>query len=221
MNNSSDSDTGMRAWTISTLVLFALAMLMFSCKEELKSVTKENAGVGVDPTMVSHGVQTVISDSGNVRYRITTDRWEMYEEAMPPHWIFPIGVTAEELDNKFKAVSTIRCDSAYYDERSRLWSLNGNVRITNINNETILTNQMYWDQDRHKLYSDSFIHVERAERVIEGYGYESNENFTTYNLKRVQAIFPIDESRFPRGENNSANATPVTKPDSTKQNQQQ
>lgn len=185
--------------TRSLLPLCLLIALMTGCKHELKNVVSHDVNPQKVPTMVSRDVQTVISDSGSVRYRITTPLWQMFESAQPPHWIFPDGVLAEEVDKKFKPISTIRCDSAYYNELTKVWSLNGNVRITNVENEVILTNHMFWDQDKHKLYSDSFIHIERASRVIEGYGYESNEDFTTYKINKVMAIFPIDENRFPRG----------------------
>ena len=106
-------------------------------------------------------------------------------------------MTCEELDNNYNPVSTIKCDSAYFDKDKALWTLTGNVRITNDDGDVILTDQLFWDQSDRKLYSEAFIHVEKQGRVIEGYGYESNETFTTYTLRRVEAIFPIDESRMP------------------------
>ena len=148
--------------------------------------------------MASNDVQTVISDDGRTRYRITTPRWLMFEEARQPHWVFPQGVKAEELDSAYAVISTIECDSAYYDKMQQLWDLNGNVRITNSDGDIILTDQLYWSQNDHKLYSEAFIHIEKQGRIIEGYGYQSNETFSTYTLRRVEAIFPIDESRMPR-----------------------
>ena len=121
----------------------------------------------------------------------------MYEEARQPHWTFPKGVTAQELDDNYKTVSTIKCDSAYFDKMQQLWTLTGNVRITNEQGDAISTNELFWNQAVHKLYSESFIHIEKQGRVIEGYGYESNEKLTTYTLRQVEAIFPIDENRMP------------------------
>ena len=60
-------------------------------------------------------------------------------------------------------------------------------------NEKFLTQQLFWDQRTHKLYSDSFIHIERTDRVLEGYGFESNEQLTRYTIKKVSSIFPASE----------------------------
>lgn len=173
-----------------------MCLVLAACKDEVTSVIKHPTNPEKVPTMVSNNVQTVISDDGRTRYRIITDVWQMFEEAKEPHWIFPRGVKAEELDSAFEIVTGIKCDSAYYDEHKQLWDLNGHVYITNSEGDVIMTDQLFWNQMTHRLYSDAFIHIEKQGRVIEGYGYESNERFTTYTLHKVEAIFPIDESRF-------------------------
>lgn len=177
--------------TAVTVVLFA------SCKDDSTSVVSHPTDPERVPTMTTSDVQTIISDSGQTRYRIAAPLWNMFEEAKQPHWTFPKGVKCEELDNKFNPVTTIQCDSAYFDKDNALWSLVGNVRISNINNDLILTDELMWDQRSHRMYSDAFIHIEKQGRIIEGYGYESNERLTTYQLRQVEAIFPIDERRMP------------------------
>ena len=180
-------------------ILLAMGFLMgaLACKDEVKSVVKHPTDPENVPTMISHDVQTIISDSGHTRYRINTKLWCMYEEASRPHWTFPKGVTAQELDDNYQEVTTIKADSAHYDKMLRLWTLTGNVRITNKDGDAISTNELFWDQTKHQLFSESFIHIEKQGRVIEGYGYESNERLTTYTLRQVEAIFPIDEKRMP------------------------
>jgi LPS export ABC transporter protein LptC len=161
------------------------------------------------PTMTTTDVQTVISDSGHTRYRIVSPLWNMFEEAKSPHWTFPKGITCEELDNNYNPVSTIKCDSAYFDKDQSLWTLTGHVSITNASGDVVLTDELMWNQREHRLYSDAFIHIEKQGRVIEGYGYESNERLTTYQLRQVEAIFPIDERRMPHpGSGNAAPHTP-------------
>ncbi|MDE5827425.1 MAG: hypothetical protein K2H57_07635, partial [Duncaniella sp.] len=64
-------------------------------------------------------------------------------------------------------------------------------------NEKFLTNQLFWDQRLHKLYSDSFIHIERQDKVLEGYGFDSNEQLTRYNIRNVSGIFPANAFRSP------------------------
>ena len=186
----------------------AIVLAAQSCKEDSTSVVSHATNPEVVPTMTTTDVQTVISDSGHTRYRIVAPLWNMFEEAKAPHWTFPKGVTCEELDDAYNMVTSIKCDSAYFDKIQGLWTLTGNVRISNVNKDLILTDQLMWDQHAHKMYSDAFIHIEKQGRIIEGYGYESNERLTTYQLRKVEAIFPIDERRMPHP--NSGNRAPAT-----------
>ena len=192
------------------IVLVVILVLAFNaCEDKTTSVVSHATDPEKVPTMATSDVQTVISDSGHTRYRIAAPLWNMFEEAKEPHWTFPKGVTCEELDNKYNTMSTIKCDSAYFDKNRSLWTLTGNVRITTVNGDVVLTDELMWNQREHRLYSDAFIHIEKQGRVIEGYGYESNEKLTTYQLRQVEAIFPIDEGRMPHpGSGNPAPRTP-------------
>ena len=193
-------------------IALALTLAVASCKDDSTSVVSHPTNPEVVPTMATRDVQTVISDSGHTRYRIAAPLWNMFEEARHPHWTFPEGVTCEELDDNYKPASTIKCDSAYFDKMSNLWTLIGNVRITNPTGDIVLTDELMWDQHEHRLYSDAFIHIEKQGRIIEGYGYESNERLTTYQLRQVEAIFPIDESRMPHPNSGNAPPRPVQRP---------
>ncbi|MDE6783467.1 MAG: LPS export ABC transporter periplasmic protein LptC, partial [Paramuribaculum sp.] len=130
---------------------------------------------------------------GITRYRIITPLWLMYEEASEPKWRFPNGLKLEKFDPKFKVDASIECDSATYFKDKQLWRLDGYVDVKNLQGEKFLTEQLFWNQRTQKIYSDSFIHIERSGRVIEGYGFESNETMTDYHVLRVSGIFPSSQ----------------------------
>ena len=210
------------------IIALIVILIASGCKDDGGIDANKNIDASKLPTMVSHNVQTLLSDSGMTRYRITTKTWLAYEQQEHPHWVFPDGLIAEELDKQSLEVKMsmkcdsahydrttrmlnisgnvtihdknggqITCDSAYYDEEKALWSLNSMVTITSKDGSTIETNQMYWDRKASKYYSDSFIRLQAQEKVLEGYGYESNEKLTTYKVNRVQAIVPVNDTRFP------------------------
>lgn len=183
------------------MVLLVVVTLLMGCKDELRDVVNQATDPELVPSVRTTQVQTVVSDSGHTRYRITSPEWLMFEEAREPHWVFPRGVVAEELDAQFRAVRKISCDSAHFSETKNLWSLNGNVNITMVSGDVIATDQMYWNTQSHEFYSDAFVHLEKDDRIIEGTGYHGNEQdgrITNYYLKKVSAIIPFDASRLPQ-----------------------
>lgn len=65
--------------------------------------------------------------------------------------------------------------------------------MTNVAKERFETEHLFWDQRDKKVYTDSFIHIEKSDRIIEGYGFVSNENMTDYTVNRVSGIFPVSD----------------------------
>ena len=195
----------------SRYILLSLffASLLLSCTKKDEKVVSKPLDPDKVPMMVTHSVKTLISDSGITQYRITTPVWYVYDGGSNPRWRFPEGAYLEQFDDKFKVIATVRCDSAMYDTQKQLWRLDGNVRIQNVKKELILTNQLFWDQRWQEVRSDSFVHIEKVDRVIEGYGFRSNQAMTRYHLNKVMAILPIDESRM-RGNSPAAAPTDTT-----------
>ncbi len=177
-------------------LIFVACCVFLSCRDEVKSVVDKPTDPETTPTMVTNNVVTLISDSGTTKYRITADTWLMFEEAEKPFWLFPHGLLLEQFDSVFNTEASIICDSAKYFKKDELWRLDGNVKISNVRKELILTNQLFWSQKQQKVYSDSFVHIEKSDRIIEGYGFISNERMTTYSLNHPSGIFPIDEQRM-------------------------
>lgn len=187
------------------LFLLIAVLVVIGCKDEVKNVTAHSTDPEQTPTILTTEITTLVSDSGVTKYRVTSERWDIYDESKTPHWKFPKGLYLEQFDTALTVVSTFRCDSATYLKNTKLWRFMGNVRSTNIRKELILTNELYWNQNDKKVYSDSFIHIERPDRVLEGFGFTSNEQLTTYKLKRPMGIFPVDEdSSKPVAERNDS-----------------
>lgn len=172
-------------------VILATALALWSCAEEETPPAAALDG-NVTPTMVTDSVNSFISDSGITRYHMIAPIWLMFDEADDPFWIFPQGLDLERYDDRMNVNATITADSAKYFSKRKLWRLDGNVRMRNLDGDKFLTQQLFWDQRNHKVYSDSFIHIERSERILEGYGFTSNEQITAYTIRRPTGIFPTD-----------------------------
>lgn len=162
------------------------------------------------PTMLTTDVSTYVTDSGYTRYHIIAPLWVMYEEADTPHWTFPDGLYMEKYDNDLNPEATFRADSATYLSVLKVWRFDGKVNMRNVDGDRFATPQLFWDQNARRVYSDSFMHIERTQRIIEGYGFESNENMTQYTVLHPQMILPIDRMRQERADRQRADSVAAT-----------
>ena len=173
----------------------AAAIIAGGCREDKRETISISAYPETFPTMRTVNVSTLISDSGYTRYHITAPLWLMFEEAREPHWKFPDGMYMVKFDNDMKENGTFTADTATYFSQKRLWRFDRNVRYRSTDGDRLLTQQLFWDQNRQIVYSDSFIHLERADRTIEGFGFEADQNMREYKVHRPSGIFPTSAFR--------------------------
>lgn len=179
------------------LLILASAILACSCSDNEAAPPPAPDG-NTTPTMITDSVNSFVSDSGITRYQLIAPTWLMFDEADEPYWLFPQGMRLNRFDNRMEINAAITADTARFFSRTKIWKLDGNVRMRNINGDKFLTRQLFWDQRAHKVYSDSFIHIQRAERILEGYGFTSNEEITAYTIRRPTGIIPTDGFRHPQ-----------------------
>jgi len=165
--------------------------------------------------MTSLGVNTLISDSGIIKYRIVTERWEVNQNKKPSRWTFDKGLFLEQFDEKFHVQSYIQCDTAYYYDQKRLWELRSRVRILTKDGLRFSSERLYWDEGKHELYSDTFSRLVTPERTLQGSYFRSDEHMTHYLVTNSRGSF--ESTDFGGGSN--AGSTPGEMPDSMQMQQ--
>lgn len=177
--------------------VFLFALIFSACKEDGKLSVTSGLDTQHMPSMSTVNVATLISDSGITQYKIVSPLWLVYDQVDTPYWKFPKGIYLQKFDRDFKVVATVAADSARFFRLQNLWRLDGNVELTKVPGELFLTQQLFWDQRRAQLYSDSFIHIETPDRMLEGHGFVSDDRLTKYSIGRPTGIFPVKDPHEP------------------------
>ena len=139
--------------------------------------------------MISYGVNTLISDSGVIKYRIVTERWEVNTVRNPSRWIFEKGLFFEQFDEKFHVQSYIQFDTAYYYDQKKLWELRSRVSILTKDGLRFTSQQLFWDQASHELYSNVPSRLVTPDRTLEGTYFRSDERMTRYFVSNSRGSF--------------------------------
>ena len=186
----------MRRFGLTMVAAVALAIAAGGCTEETKIDVSKSLNPGKMPTMVTHKVNTLVSDSGVTQYKIVTPVWYVYDEADTPYWNFPEGIYLQKFDPKFHVIATVAADSARFFKLERLWKLMGNVEMTKAPKDLFLSPRVFWDQRKQQIYSDTFIHIENESHIIEGTGFVSDDQLKKYRILKPTGIFPVDRSQL-------------------------
>lgn len=175
------------------IVIFTIVTSIFiSCDKH-----KNNKIIATDrknlPQVTADSITTIISDSGIIRYRIFAYKWDIYDRKDTPYWDFPYGIRFERFASNLIVDAEVECDKAIYYNQLELWKLNDNIKAVNLQGEQFYTNELFWDQKKEKVYCDSAIKIIQSDRIIEGFGFESNQTFTKYTIRHPKGVIPIDK----------------------------
>ena len=186
---------------IATLV----AAVLLGCNEAQEHTAPAIYDRDSVSMMTSYGVNTLISDSGVIKYRIVTERWDVNTVKNPSRWTFEKGVFFEQFDEKFHVEAYIQADTAWYYDQKKLWHLRGRVRIRNINGLIYESEELFWDGITHEIYSYAFSKVTTPERNMEGTYFLSDEHMRHYTVSNSKGSFTREDMT---GEKEEEQTTP-------------
>jgi LPS export ABC transporter protein LptC len=195
----------------NSFTILSILLFLISCsgqdKPDVVQIDSNRANI---PTLHATDITTVISDSGITRYRISAPQWDIYDKVPEPYWEFPYGIHLERFDMNLHVDANIHSKYARFFVNKKLWELKNDVKATNLKGELFETEQLFWDQNSQKIYSDSLIKVTQATQIINAIGFESDQSMNYYVFRNVKGIFPVDESKDTVSTSQSSNAgTPI------------
>jgi len=167
------------------IILSGIAMLFFSCSnnkiKEIKELSKSNRQNG----MTANNFELLYSDSGIVVFKLITPRLIRYDETQEPFTEFPDGVIVEKYDKNMEITSKIFSDYAQYFDKKKQWIAKNNVVVINQNNDSLKTEELIWEEKDKKIHSDKFVTIIRADQIINGIGFESDQSLADWQIKEV------------------------------------
>lgn len=179
--------------TQSLIYIFVAMAIILSCSSENKQhapAINENDSL---PFLQSEGISTLISDSGVIRYKIIAEEWNIYNTTNPPLWTFMKGILLEKFDSTFNTDWFVQSDTAYC-HKQKLWELRGRVTIRNQEGTVFTSEELFWDMDKHEMYSNMFMTIRKPNEFLQGYNFKSNEQMTRYSVTNANAETPFKKS---------------------------
>ena len=178
---------------ILPLLAMSVMLVLLSCTEQKSHTAAAVRDRDSASMMVSYGVNTLISDSGVIKYRIVTERWDVNTIKNPPRWTFEKGIFMEQFDENFHIEGYIQADSSWYYDQKKLWELRGRVSIRNVNGLIFNSEELWWDGIRHEFYSYKFSRVVTPERTLEGTYFRSDEHMAHYEVTNSVGSFQSED----------------------------
>lgn len=165
------------------LVAVAFALICSGCEEKIKPSVLDNFSSAVLPSQESWNSTVTFLDSGTVRAILKAGHISQYEGS--GQTLLDGGVHLDFFDAEGKHSSVLTSESGKADERTYNLEAIGNVVVTSDSGVVVRTQHMYWDNKQQKIYSDDFVRITSPKEVLQGTGFESDQNLHNYRIFKV------------------------------------
>lgn len=178
----------MKAYSLLSLIIIVFS----SCVVEEADLSRYSVSQ-IDNVEEARDIEVTYTDSSHIVFilkaplsRRTLDRYSVEEE-------FPEGLDVTFYDRTGAPRSWLKSDYAIRDQISRTITVQKNVVLQNDKGELLEGPELIWDEKTKEIYTDRFVKITQADRVIYSYGFKSNESFSRYELKAVSGQMTREE----------------------------
>jgi LPS export ABC transporter protein LptC len=105
---------------------------------------------------------------------------------------FPDGLLVK-FYQQLELISVLKADYAENNVGEQMIRVSGNVYMENAKYERLLTPSLTWNVRSKRIYTDQPIQIKTVDNTISGVGFDSDENFSNYTIRKVTGIVSVDD----------------------------
>ena len=155
----------------------AVAFVVYSCKRKIAEADSVN--LGETPVQSVDDMFIVQTENSIIQLRAEAPLMERYENDTLSYELFPKGISVFGYTEEGLLETEIIADNARHlshKDGRETWEAFGNVVVKNlINQETMETDTLYWDQKNEKIYTHCYVRMYSPDGFAQGYGMESDQ----------------------------------------------
>ena len=155
----------------------AVAFVVYSCKGKIAEADSVN--LGETPVQSVDDMFIVQTENSIIQLRAEAPLMERYENDTLSYELFPKGISVFGYTEEGLLETEIIADNARHlshKDGRETWEAFGNFVVKNlINQETMETDTLYWDQKNEKIYTHCYVRMYSPDGFAQGYGMESDQ----------------------------------------------
>lgn len=177
-------------------VLPLLLLSITSCKNDPKEIDMLVNGNSVRED-IAEDVTLLYSEDGKTKIRLYATEFVRNEVAKPPYTDMRKGLKVEFFNDSMKVESTLTAQYARIYEKENNVLIRDSVVVVNKKGETLKTEELIWNQNLKKFYTEKFVRIHTPTQVMYGDGLEANEDFSWYRIKNPKGVVQVQKDEFP------------------------
>lgn len=172
---------------IALLIIVCSILIFTACENDLNSVRAIELRQQGEVEFTKQA-EIIYSDSARVKAKLKTP--ELYNhKTKDPYYEMPKGIEIVFYDEFLKQSSKVTSEYAIRKENQKIIELRKNVIAVNNKGETFKSEELIWDENLKRFYSNKVVNISTNKATISGTSFWATEDFSYYEI--VQGAGPI------------------------------
>ncbi|MCL2511648.1 MAG: LPS export ABC transporter periplasmic protein LptC, partial [Bacteroidales bacterium] len=169
--------TQMTQMTFGVFTVFSALILLItlnSCRNDLTDIARIQIPDTVAGQFITNG-ELFYSELGRTKVRIKSPVINNYETTNS-YTELTDGFHAEFLDENMEVESVITAEYGIVLKKDNIMRARRNVVVISLkDNEQLNTEELIWDMNAKKIYTNEFVKMTSADKILFGDGFEADE----------------------------------------------
>lgn len=190
---------------LSLAAIFIGCFFMYGCENDVEEVRE----LGRKKPSIEEGknINSYLSMNGKMKARLTAPILLRYQGDSARKTEFPKSLHVDFYNDSMKVQSQLNAKYGRYLENDSKVYLRDSVVVFNVKGDTLFCDELYWDQNTQKIYTDKKVTLSRNFRhtlIVGQNGMTANQDLSDISFFKIQ---PNSYSFIPDSANTSATAT--------------
>lgn len=171
---------------MNKIIVFSLLVFLFcSCSSRETNQYRTQKTDSFSTKETAETVTIEYTDSGILKARVLAPEMIGMKKVRRPYVEMPKGIKVDFFasDGSVESYLTSEYAISYTDEKRII--VKRKVEVLNIKGDTMLTEELEWDQKEQKIKTDKFVVIKTKTQTISGYGMEADQTFSDWEIRNV------------------------------------
>ncbi len=178
------------------VLLTCVILTAASCRNDMKDI-HALVNKTVMQEDIAHDVTILYSEDGQVKARLSSKEFIRNEISRPPYTDMKKGLKVEFFNDSMLIESTLTAKYARYYEQQGNVLIRDSVVVINKKREKLETEELIWNQDIQKFYTEKPVAITTATQTMWGDGLEANQDFSWYQIRNLRGVMMVDKEKIP------------------------
>ena len=173
-------------------LFFLLGIVLYSCSNDPEAVkefiTTENLLIEkIEDAEMLH------TENGVLKVKIIATTIKRFKD-IQPQLVLSNGLEVIFYNDSGLVRSVLKAANAKVDEINNIMIASESVVLTSSEGKKMETEELIWNENKNKIYTDRKVVITTGKEVIEGEGFESNPDFSQYLISKIHGTFNFETS---------------------------